>query len=100
MQLSSNFDTARPDALHGAAVQIDYHALQSQLSTSELLSEVGAPDLLIRTSGEQRISNFLLWELAYTELYFTHALWPDFTAELLLDAISEYSGRLRRFGGR
>lgn len=56
------------------------------------------PDLLIRTSGEMRISNFLLWQMAYTELYFTEALWPDFSRDQLLLAIEEYSRRQRRFG--
>jgi len=56
------------------------------------------PDLLIRTSGEMRISNFLLWQLAYSELYFTEALWPDFSRDQLLEAIQEYSRRQRRFG--
>lgn len=57
------------------------------------------PDLLIRTSGEQRISNFMLWQLAYTELYFTPVLWPDFTREEFLRAIEDYKRRERRFGG-
>lgn len=56
------------------------------------------PDLLIRTSGEYRISNFLLWQLAYTELYFTKTMWPDFTPEELMKAIKEFSKRERRFG--
>jgi undecaprenyl diphosphate synthase len=56
------------------------------------------PDLLIRTSGEMRISNFLLWQLAYAELYFTDVLWPDFNAEHLREAIAEYGRRHRRFG--
>ncbi len=56
------------------------------------------PDLLIRTSGEMRISNFLLWQVAYSELYFTEALWPDFSRDQLLQAIEEYSRRQRRFG--
>lgn len=56
------------------------------------------PDLLIRTSGEYRISNFLLWQLAYTELYFTQKLWPDFRKQDLIDAIIDYQGRQRRFG--
>jgi undecaprenyl diphosphate synthase len=56
------------------------------------------PDLLIRTSGEYRISNFLLWQLAYTELYFTDVLWPDFKKEDLLEAIADYQKRERRFG--
>ncbi len=56
------------------------------------------PDLLIRTSGEYRISNFLLWQMAYTELYFTKVLWPDFTKDDLLKAIETYQKRERRFG--
>ena len=56
------------------------------------------PDLLIRTSGELRISNFLLWQLAYSELYFTECLWPDFTPEELYRAILDYQNRERRFG--
>jgi len=56
------------------------------------------PDLIIRTSGEQRLSNFLLWQSAYSEFYFTSTLWPDFTKEELLDAINEYRTRSRRFG--
>lgn len=56
------------------------------------------PDLLIRTSGEQRISNFLLWQIAYSELYFTNVLWPDFNRENLYQAIYDYQQRERRFG--
>jgi undecaprenyl diphosphate synthase len=56
------------------------------------------PDLLIRTSGEMRASNFLLWQIAYTELYFTEALWPDFSRDELLRALRAYSNRQRRFG--
>ena len=55
-------------------------------------------DLLIRTSGEQRISNFLLWQIAYAELYFTNVLWPDFKKENLIEAIKDYQNRERRFG--
>ena len=57
------------------------------------------PDLLIRTSGEERLSNFLLWQLAYSEFYFTDVLWPDFTKEELVKAIEQYNGRDRRYGG-
>ncbi len=57
------------------------------------------PDLLIRTSGEQRLSNYLLWQLAYTELYFTPVPWPAFTKDDLIKAIEEYNRRDRRFGG-
>jgi undecaprenyl diphosphate synthase len=56
------------------------------------------PDLLIRTSGEMRLSNFLLWQLAYTEFYFTDVLWPDFNKQELIRAIEYYSGRTRKFG--
>ena len=59
--------------------------------------DIPDPDLLIRTSGEQRLSNFLLWQLAYTEFYFTDVLWPDFNKEELLKAIEYYSKRNRRF---
>ena len=57
------------------------------------------PDLLIRTSGEQRLSNFLLWQLAYTEFYFPEVLWPDFNKDELIKAIQQYNKRDRRFGG-
>ncbi len=57
------------------------------------------PDLIIRPSGEVRISNFLLWQAAYSEFYFTDVLWPDFTKEELLKAIASYQGRSRRYGG-
>jgi undecaprenyl diphosphate synthase len=57
------------------------------------------PDLLIRTSGEMRLSNFLLWQMSYTEFYITQTLWPDFRKEELLDAIREFTRRDRRFGG-
>ena len=56
------------------------------------------PDLLIRTSGEQRLSNYLLWQLAYTEFYFTDVLWPDFNKKELEKAIEYYNSRDRRFG--
>ena len=61
--------------------------------------EMPDPDLVIRTSGEYRISNFLLWELAYSELVFTDVLWPDFRREHLADAVREFQRRDRRFGG-
>jgi undecaprenyl diphosphate synthase len=64
------------------------------------LADLPPPDLLIRTAGEQRISNFLLWQLAYAELYFTDTLWPDFGEEEMRDALRAYAGRERRFGGR
>lgn len=56
-------------------------------------------DLLIRTAGEERISNFLLWQIAYSELYFTETLWPDFNRESLVEALQSYENRIRKFGG-
>ena len=62
--------------------------------------EMHDPDLLIRTSGEQRVSNFLLWQCAYSELVFSDALWPDFDRAAFETALGEYETRARRFGGR
>ena len=73
---------------------INTSTIKSYLSTTKIPD----PDLLIRTSGEQRLSNFLLWECAYTELYFTDVLWPDFRENHLEEAILSYSQRERRFG--
>lgn len=73
---------------------IDETLLSNYLDTKDIPD----PDLLIRTSGEQRLSNFLLWQLAYTEFYFTDVLWPDFDKKELMKAIEYYSGRTRRFG--
>ena len=73
---------------------INETTLAEQLS----IADMPEPDLFIRTGGEQRISNFLLWQLAYTELYFTDALWPDFDAAALDAAIASYCTRERRFG--
>lgn len=74
---------------------IDEELIGSYLDTKELPD----PDLLIRTSGELRISNFLIWQLAYTEFYFTDVLWPDFDVEELKRAVRYYNGRERRYGG-
>ncbi len=71
---------------------------ESDLQACLALGDLPEPDLFIRTGGEQRISNFLLWQLAYTELYFTDTLWPDFDAEALDLAITSYRQRERRFG--
>jgi undecaprenyl diphosphate synthase len=71
----------------------------SEITFGQQLSDSLAPDLLIRTSGEMRLSNFLLWQLAYTELYFTDTLWVDFDQAELQKAIVEYQRRQRRFGG-
>ena len=76
--------------------RVDEEALAQRLYAPELPD----PDLLIRTSGELRISNFLLWQLAYAELVFVDTLWPDFGADDLRAALDEYARRRRRFGGR
>jgi undecaprenyl diphosphate synthase len=77
------------------ALEITEDSIAEHLYTAGLKD----PDLLIRTSGEMRVSNFLLWQIAYAELYVTETLWPDFTRRELLEAISEYQSRERRFGG-
>jgi len=74
--------------------EVDEQAVENELFTTGLPD----PDLLIRTSGEQRISNFLLWQLAYAEFMFVDTLWPDFTAEDFRNAIGEFSRRDRRYG--
>jgi undecaprenyl diphosphate synthase len=77
-----------------APEQVDADALSRELCIADLPE----PDLFIRTGGEQRISNYLLWQLAYTELYFTDLLWPDFDEAAFADALSSFGGRQRRFG--
>lgn len=74
--------------------EIDENIINNHLSTAAYPH----PELMIRTSGEQRISNFLLWEIAYSELYFSSKLWPDFTKEDLFEAVINYQNRERRFG--
>jgi undecaprenyl diphosphate synthase len=78
------------------ARDVDENALAARLYAPEMQE----PDLLIRTSGELRISNFLLWQLAYTELVFVDTLWPDFGERQLQEALAQYASRRRRFGGR
>ena len=74
--------------------------VNEELINSELLTQgVKDPELLIRTSGEKRISNFLLWQLAYAEIHVTDVLWPDFNADALTKALLDYQSRRRRFGG-
>lgn len=75
--------------------EIDERMFESYLDTHDIPD----PDLMIRTSGEQRLSNYLLWQLAYSEFYFTDVPWPDFTKEELVKAIEEFNHRHRRFGG-
>jgi len=77
-----------------SANQIDENIINRYMDTAG----IPEPELLIRTSGEMRISNFLLWQIAYTELFFTDVLWPDFRKEHLSEAISSYQKRERRFG--
>lgn len=81
-------------AIEATDGSIDPSQLERQLSTSGIPD----PELLIRTSGEMRISNFMLWQLAYTELYFTDVLWPDFRKRHLYEAVISYQNRERRFG--
>lgn len=92
-------EAARRLARLAAAGQLDPDSISEDLF-SENLTTVGIPDpdLLIRTGGEQRISNYLLWQIAYSELYFTPVLWPDFSDSEYLDALIDFQNRERRFG--
>ncbi len=91
-------------ALSKITAKIAAGELQSEDLTEDLIEQhlstagLPAPDLFIRTGGEQRISNFLLWQLAYAELYFTPTLWPDFDQNSLEEAVKSFRGRQRRFG--
>ena len=73
---------------------INDHVFSERLSTADMPD----PDLLIRTGGDMRVSNFLLWQIAYSEMYFTSTYWPDFSEADFFDAIDAYAGRQRRFG--
>jgi len=92
------------DAFRALARQVQAGELRPEDISEKVISEslytgdIPDPDLLIRTSGEMRISNFLLWQIAYTELWITPTLWPDFTASDLYGAVAEFQGRTRRFG--
>ena len=92
--INSILEVARLDGSIGT-LKLDEELISANLYTSSSPD----PDLLIRTSGEMRISNFLLWQIAYAELYVTETLWPDFTRRDLLQAILEYQKRDRRYGG-
>jgi len=92
--LNSILEMARLDGSIGS-LKLD----EDTLSTALYTASCPDPDLLIRTSGEMRISNFLLWQIAYSELYVTETLWPDFTRTDLLQALVEYQKRDRRYGG-
>jgi undecaprenyl diphosphate synthase len=93
------------DAIQRLAEEVATGKLKPDAIDAELFSsflytrDLPDPDLLIRTSGEMRISNFLLWQVSYTEMYVTPKLWPDFNRQDLVDAINEYNRRQRRYGG-
>ena len=94
-------DAARAIARRVKAGELDPEDVDEALVAKHLYApEVPDPDLMIRTSGEMRLSNFLLWELSYAELYVTDVLWPDFREREFLEAIEAYKQRHRRFGGR
>jgi len=93
------------DAFRGLYAEIERKQIRPEQITEEDIhrhlytAHMPDPDLLIRTSGEMRISNYLLWQIAYTEIYVTDRLWPDFRGEHLLEAIEDYQRRERRYGG-
>jgi undecaprenyl diphosphate synthase len=89
-------DTAAPDR----ARQVEKLVTEDTLRDCLYAPEMHDPELLIRTSGEERVSNYLLWQVAYTELYFTAKLWPEFGPDDLDEALASYAARARRFGGR
>jgi len=92
-------DAARRLATRVASGELEPEAIDADLLGQELsITDLPEPDLFVRTGGEQRISNFLLWQLAYTELYFTDLLWPDFDADAFDEALRSFAGRQRRFG--
>ncbi|MGI9438840.1 MAG: isoprenyl transferase [Parvibaculales bacterium] len=92
-------DAASRLARRAANGTLDAESINSDVLAAELLTAgMPNPDLVIRTSGESRLSNFMLWQSAYAELYFTDVLWPDFTRDDLVAAIDHYTSRERRFG--
>jgi undecaprenyl diphosphate synthase len=93
-------DAARAIAREAADGRLDPDKVdEKSLARHLYLPDVPDPDLLVRTSGEYRLSNYLLWQLAYAELYFTDVLWPDFKRDHLYEAVKAYQTRDRRFGG-
>ena len=104
LALSYGGRTELIDAVKSIAHEVKEGRLNEDQITPELFGQhlytraYPDPDLLIRTSGEMRLSNFLLWQLSYTEIYFTRTLWPDFRKEDLLAAVHDYSNRQRRYG--
>ncbi|MBE3569310.1 MAG: di-trans,poly-cis-decaprenylcistransferase, partial [Bacillales bacterium] len=93
------------EAVHHVVEDVKNGIINEKLLNEETFSrylmtkQLPDPDLLIRTSGEIRLSNFMLWQLAYTELWFTDTLWPDFSEHHFLEAVESYQKRSRRFGG-
>ena len=81
-------------------VKKKFHIYEKTISLYLFTKNITDPDLLIRTSGEKRLSNFLLWQLAYTELVFLDVLWPDFKKKHFIEALNQYSRRIRRYGSR
>ena len=108
MVLNAALSYSGRDEIIRAVKKIIGHVQQGEMTTKQINEEVFSqylftsglpdPDLLIRTSGELRISNFLLWQMAYTEIYVTDILWPDFNKNNLIDAIADYQKRERRYG--
>jgi undecaprenyl diphosphate synthase len=96
LNYGSQQEIARAAAKAAEGGEVTVETIAANLDTADL----PPLDLLIRTSGEQRLSNFLLWQAAYAEFWFTDALWPDFTPEHLTQALDEFAGRERRYGGR
>jgi undecaprenyl pyrophosphate synthase len=84
---------------YGGRAELEDAAAKGSIRENLYAADVPDVDLLIRTSGEKRLSNFLLWQSAYAEIYFTEILWPDFKREALFESIRDYAGRSRRFGG-
>jgi undecaprenyl diphosphate synthase len=84
---------------YGGRAELEDAARAGSIPDNLYAADAPDVDLLIRTSGERRLSNFLLWQSAYAELYFTETLWPDFDRHALFEALDDYAGRERRFGG-
>ena len=98
VRLTAELEAARL-ARRAANGTLDPESINGDVLSAELLTAgMPNPDLIIRTSGESRLSNFMLWQGAYSELYFTDVLWPDFTREHMQAAIAHYAERERRFG--
>jgi undecaprenyl diphosphate synthase len=96
LNYGSQQEIARAAAKAAETGEVTVESIAGNLDTADL----PPLDLLIRTSGEERLSNFLLWQSAYAEFWFTDVLWPDFTPAHLGEALDEFAGRERRYGGR